>query len=120
MGRRICILEDDENIREIITILLSEENYEVTAYASIADFAARSTEYIPDLFLLDVMLPDGSGIDVCGLLKTTQHTMNIPVLMMSANSSKRLIELSCQADGFVPKPFDIYELLDKVSKSFIN
>lgn len=114
MGKKICILEDDEAILEVIGLLLAGEAYEVSGFASVSDFIKGNKGDLPDLFLLDVMLPDGSGIDVCGLLKSSSLTRHIPVLMMSAHSSKSQIQLSCEAQGFVSKPFDIYDLLEKV------
>lgn len=119
MGKRICVLEDDEDIRQVIEILLNEEAYEVTGFASVSDFLKGGKGRMPDLFLLDVMLPDGNGIDVCGMLKSAEQTKNIPVLMMSAHSSKTLVEQSCSSDGFVAKPFDIDELLGKIGQAII-
>lgn len=72
---------------------------------------------MPDLFLLDVMLPDGNGIDVCEMLKTAHQTRSIPVLIMSAHSSEHLVKQSCRSDGFVAKPFDINELINKVTRA---
>ena len=113
-GKRVCILEDDEGIRDIIEFLLSEENYEVSGFSTIADFMLNAKNIIPDLFLLDVMLPDGSGLDVCDLIKSSSETKNIPVLMMSAHAALSDIKKGCQAQGFIAKPFDIYDLLKRV------
>ncbi|WP_316797696.1 response regulator transcription factor [Pedobacter frigidisoli] len=117
MGKRICVLEDDDDIREVIEMLLNEEAYEVTGFASVSDFVKGGKGLMPDLFLLDVMLPDGNGIDVCEMLKSGEHTAYIPILMMSAHSTDELVKESCRADGFVAKPFDIDELIRKVSQA---
>ena len=114
MRKKICVLEDDEGIREIIVMLLAEEDYEVRGFASVAEFMNNSGKPVADLFVLDIMLPDGNGIEVCSRLKKNKNTQHIPVLMMSANSSKMEVECSCNAQGFVAKPFDIYDLIDKV------
>ncbi|TCD12071.1 response regulator [Pedobacter frigidisoli] len=116
MGKRVCVLEDDPGIREIIEFLLSEENYEVSGYSNINDFMLNAKNAAPDLFLLDVMLPDGSGLDVCSLLKSSASTKNIPVLMMSAHAGLSEIKNNCQAQGFIAKPFDIYDLLKRVDQ----
>lgn len=71
----------------------------------------------PDLFLLDVMLPDGNGIDVCNELNLFQGTSSIPVFMMSANADLNHIVASCNAKGFIPKPFDIKYMLDTVNSA---
>ncbi|RZK40593.1 MAG: response regulator [Pedobacter sp.] len=120
MAKRICILEDDESIREVIELILGEEAYEVLAFASVGEFIHSDRKKNTDLFLLDVMLPDGNGIDICGMLKSAKETCNIPVLMMSANVSPSQIQNCCQADGFVAKPFDISDLLGKVSQTLHN
>jgi DNA-binding response OmpR family regulator len=115
MKKNIYVLEDDEGIREVIVLLLSEEDYEVHEFANISEFMKADERSLADLFLLDIKLPDGNGIDVCSRLKSNQATKNVPVLMMSAHASKKEVECSCKAQGFVAKPFDIYNLLNKVS-----
>jgi len=114
MGKSVCVLEDDEGIRDVILLLLKEENYDVAGFSSIADFNLNAKNLTPDLFLLDVMLPDGSGLDICTVLKTSEHTKNIPVLMMSAHAKMSEINDNCKAQGFISKPFDIYDLLRRV------
>ncbi|RZK16888.1 MAG: response regulator [Pedobacter sp.] len=114
MGKSVCVLEDDEGIRDVIILLLKEENYDVTGFSSVEDFNLNAKNLMPDLFLLDVMLPDGSGLDVCSVLKTAENTKNIPVLMMSAHAKISEINKSCKAQGFISKPFDIYDLLKRV------
>ncbi|WP_316807288.1 PleD family two-component system response regulator [Pedobacter agri] len=114
MGKSVCVLEDDEGIRDVIILLLREENYDVMGFSSIEDFNLNAKNLTPDLFLLDVMLPDGSGIDICSGLKTSETTKNIPVLMMSAHAKIGEINRSCDAQGFISKPFDIYDLLKRV------
>ncbi|QPH40693.1 response regulator transcription factor [Pedobacter endophyticus] len=116
MGKRVCVLEDDQGIREIIEFLLSEENYEVAGFSNIADFMVNARNVIPDLFLLDVMLPDGSGMDVCDLLKSSARTENVPVLMMSAHAALSDVKNGCKAQDFISKPFDIYDLLKRVDR----
>lgn len=115
MIKRICVLEDDEGIREIIELLLTEESYDVHGFSNVATFMDAYSSARADLFLLDVRLPDGNGIDVCGRVKGNPQTQNIPVLMMSAHSSKKEIENSCQAEGFIAKPFDIYNFISRIN-----
>lgn len=117
MKKKICVLEDDEGIMQIIQILLMEENYEVHGFSNISDFMNANSNHMADLFLLDVMLPDGSGIDVCRRLKEHSKTKQVPVLMMSAHSSIKEITCSCQAEGFLAKPFDIYDFIGKINAS---
>ncbi|MFC4141970.1 response regulator transcription factor [Pedobacter mendelii] len=114
MSKRICVLEDNDDIREIISFILEEEHYEVSVYANVKDFINREKKPKPDVFLLDVMLPDGNGLDVCNLLKADCATKGIPVMMMSANYKKVDIQKACKAEDFIPKPFDIANLLSKI------
>lgn len=115
MGKRICILEDNDMIREIISFILEEEHYEVLAYASVTEFINRNKKIQPDVFLLDVMLPDGNGLDVCNDLKSDKLTHDIPVVMMSANYKAKEIECACDAQDFIPKPFDVQDFVARVA-----
>ncbi|UKT66133.1 response regulator transcription factor [Pedobacter mucosus] len=115
MSKNIVVLEDDEGIRDVLEILLLSEGHEVNAFADISSFVANKPKDA-DLFLLDVMLPDGNGILVCNDLKKTQKTANIPVLMMSAHADFSALSLNCKADGFITKPFDINHFLDLVNE----
>ncbi|KLT63980.1 response regulator transcription factor [Pedobacter sp. BMA] len=112
--KKICILEDDDDIREIITFLLETENYEVCSFATVSAFMKGAPESHADAFVLDVMLPDGNGIDVCKILKADRSTCAIPVLMMSANYSRGDVLYDCAAQDFISKPFDIGDFVHRV------
>ncbi|RZK73145.1 MAG: response regulator [Pedobacter sp.] len=113
MGCRILVLEDDEGIRGAMHLILELEEYEIMSYNLVASFAAREVDQ-QDLFILDVMLPDGNRLAVCSDLKEKDN--NIPVSIMSAHASLGDVEAACAADGFIEKPFDIDQMLDKVRK----
>ncbi|WP_316831666.1 response regulator transcription factor [Pedobacter aquatilis] len=114
MSKKIVILEDDAGIMEVLEFLLQEENYQVDGYASVDAF--QQADLIPpDLYLLDVRLPDGNGIEVCSRIKNSERTKNVPVLMMSAHDTPDNISASCQAEGFISKPFDIDDFLQRVA-----
>lgn len=115
MGKKVCVLEDDDGIREVIEFLLSDAHYEVKGFATVSDFMANSKNFIPDLFLLDVMLPDGNGMEVCCLLKASTVTKHIPIVMMSAHAGVKDIDSGCKAQDFISKPFDIDDLLNRVN-----
>lgn len=117
MGKKISILEDDQGIREIVELIFLQEDYEVTGFANVNDFMSRKSGSLPDLFLLDVMLPDGNGLNVCEMLKSEEETSKIPVLMMSAHADLITMKNQCKADGFIAKPFDIDHLIDIVKKT---
>ena len=113
MGK-IFVLEDDKDIREVVTIILESENYNVVAFANVKDFMNRDQSDIPDLYLLDVMLPDGSGIEVCGQLKSESSLSKAPILIMSAHANLEQVTNGCNAEGFIQKPFDVDNFLDNV------
>ncbi|WP_316850484.1 response regulator transcription factor [Pedobacter agri] len=109
--RTILLLEDDDAIREVIHLILEEENYNVVSFSTVAEFSSRDENINADLFLLDVMLPDGSGLDVCEQIKSVSNT---PVLVMSAHATLKDIESKCVPSNFIQKPFDIENLLRQV------
>lgn len=120
MKKKIYILEDNEDIRDVVSLILFEEAYEVRSFQDITEFMARDEHQAADLFILDVMLPDGNGMDVCSSLKNNPLTKSIPVLMMSANANKHQVEQSCSAEGFIAKPFDINLFIKTVSHAIGN
>ncbi len=114
MAKRVFLLEDDEGIRQVIELILNLENYEVTSFENVEKFMAANTNDVPDLFILDVMLPDGNGIEVCKELNALQQ--NVPILMMSAHFTSADVALSCSDASFIPKPFDLNTLIDTVKR----
>lgn len=115
MNKRISVLEDTEEILEIIKIVLEEEQYDVFGFATVSEFIGNLTRISPDLCLLDVMLPDGNGLDVCHDLKAAENTKHIPIIIMTANAQIEKMKDECAADDFIAKPFDIDNLTDKIS-----
>lgn len=69
-----------------------------------------------DLVVMDVKLPDGNGMNLCHRVKTSGKFASVPVLMMSADATFRDVERFCWADDYIPKPFDIREMVRKVTK----
>lgn len=112
--RKIYIVEDNEGIREILEIFLTSENYSVKSFESVSDFANRDTTDTPDLYLFDVMLPDGSGIDLCHQIKEDNHNDGVPVFIMSAHASLNDMKDLCKPDDLIAKPFDIENLLQRI------
>ncbi|WP_316738551.1 response regulator transcription factor [Pedobacter aquatilis] len=107
----IILLEDDYDIRELVKIILEEENYQVIAFSSIKEFSNRGKDIKADLFLLDVKLPDGSGIEVCEAIMSVEQT---PIIIMSAHATLQTISKTCVPNDFIEKPFDIQSLTDRI------
>jgi len=114
--KQIHVVEDDQDIRQIIEFLLEDEGYQVKLFPNVTSFHAAMAKSIPDLFLLDVMLPDGNGIELCEEIRTTQMIKNIPIIVMSANAQAGNVFRQCSADDFISKPFDINDILSKINK----
>jgi len=107
MGKHILILEDDEDIRFIVTYILNEKGYEVTEAGTVKEFHELLKNINPDLMLLDVMLPDGNGLELCLELKKDPVSHHIPIIVMSAHATQNEVLLRACAEDFISKPFDL-------------
>ncbi|MBP8067213.1 MAG: response regulator [Pedobacter sp.] len=116
MRKSIYIVEDNEDIREILEYLLTEEHYKVKACSNIKEFWIQMKEHLPDMVVLDIMLPDGNGIEVCERMKKQLNTLAIPVMIMSANYQFMEFKEQCGAEEFISKPFDINNFVSKVKR----
>jgi two-component system phosphate regulon response regulator PhoB len=113
---RIAIIEDEKDLASLLAFQLEKEGYQVlTAHDGKSGYELVSSE-IPDLVLLDIMLPIISGVEVCKLLKREKRTQGIPVIMLTAKSEEidRVIGLEVGADDYVTKPFSMRELLLRI------
>lgn len=113
--KEIFLVEDDDGIRELISYLLQTENYKVTAFSVAREFQQTIKEKHPDLILLDVMLPDGNGVNICKDLGEDEGTRDIPVVLMSAHADAGISE-DDHAKDFISKPFDIEDFLNRIKK----
>lgn len=112
----IYIVEDDTNIREIETIALKNSGYQVQAFETAKEFYRKVEEKVPDLVLLDVMLPDESGYDIVKKIRKTPITQKLPVIMVTAKTQEidMIKGLDDGADDYIKKPFSIMELISRV------
>lgn len=120
MSKRIHVVEDDEDIRYIIEFILTDSNYEVSVSPTAKDFAESLPGNFPDLILLDIMLPDGDGRDICRCLKSNNSTKDIPIIMMSAHAGEKEIAEKCHANDFIKKPFDIEHFLTSINRLIVD
>ena len=112
----IYIVEDDESIREIESIALKNSNYIVSAFENAKEFYKKLDELVPDLVLLDVMLPDESGYDIVRKLRKRPATQDIPIIMVTAKTTEMdmIKGFDGGADDYIKKPFSIMELITRV------
>ena len=112
----IYILEDDRNIREIEEIALKNADYEVVSFETAAEFGKRLKERVPDLLLLDLMLPDADGLWLVTQLRQNVMTRSLPVIMVTAKTTEidKVRGLDSGADDYLTKPFSVMELISRV------
>lgn len=114
MKKCIYVLEDNAAIRDIIEYMLTEELYEVVVSPTASEFWKQMKTHTPDMIVLDVMLPDGNGLEICNQLKGNAKTYHIPVMMMSANNNISKVISKCPADDFINKPFDLDDFANRI------
>mgnify|MGYP000067672454 CR=1 FL=1 len=117
--KTIFILEDETGIRDALQLLLSFEDYDVRSFSTVEAFNNRDRSVVPDIFILDVMMPDGSGIDVCNELRAHPETTHIPIMIMSAHAKDHEVVSKCDADEFISKPFDIDVVLSRIENLLV-
>lgn len=112
----IYIVEDDKSIQEVETIALRNSNYSVAAFERASDFYKKLEEELPDLVLLDIMLPDEDGYKIVRRLRSDARTRNLPVIMITAKTTEMdmVKGLDDGADDFIKKPFSVMELLSRI------
>lgn len=103
----ICIVEDDRDIAELVSFTLEREGYRISVVPSGEEAIDKISGMIPDLVVLDLMLPGVDGLEVCRRLKQDEKTREIPIVMLTAKSedSDIIAGLEVGADDYVTKPF---------------
>jgi two-component system, OmpR family, phosphate regulon response regulator PhoB len=116
MNPRILIVEDEEALTLLLRYNLEAAGYDIESVARGDDADLRLREAIPDLVILDWMLPGVSGIELCRRLRSRPETRQLPIVMLTARGeeSERVRGLSTGADDYVVKPFSVPELLARV------
>ncbi len=110
---RIMVVDDDENIAELISLYLNREGYETKEYYSGVEALKEFTSFTPDLIILDIMLPEMDGYEVCTEIRKKSSA---PIIMLTAKGETfdKVLGLELGADDYVVKPFDSKELLARV------
>lgn len=112
----IYLVEDDENIRELVVYTLNNSGFEAKGFHDAKSFWAQMDKKIPDLLLLDIMLPDEDGLSILKKLRQSVITKSLPIMMLTAKSSEydKVIGFDNGADDYLPKPFGMMELLARI------
>jgi len=116
--RCVLIVEDDDNIATALEYVISREGLDQDRVGNGADAVRRIRDLRPDLVLLDVMLPEVSGYEICRTVRQDKSLRNVKILMMTARGSttERRKGLALGADGFISKPFELNELRSEVRR----
>ncbi|HEV3418182.1 MAG TPA: response regulator [Pirellulales bacterium] len=113
---RILVVDDEEDLLELVNYNLSKEGYRVRCVASGEEALAEARQTLPDLIVLDLLLPMVDGLEVCRRLKSDSRTQHIPIIMLTAKSeeSDMVAGLELGADDYVTKPFSPRILLARI------
>ncbi len=112
----IYLVEDDPSIRKLVSYALSNNGFEVQSFENGEDMFKLLSSIKPELFLLDIMLPGLSGLEILAKLKSESAWREIPVIMLTAKSTEydKVLGLDSGADDYIPKPFGMMELLSRI------
>lgn len=113
----VYCVEDDSDIRELIEYTLTSMNFEVHGFECGADFFKAISSKMPDIVLLDIMLPDMDGMEILAKIRNSARTQDLPVIMLTAKAGQldKIKGLDSGADDYITKPFDIIELLSRIN-----
>ena len=112
----IYIVEDDKNIREIESFALKNSGYQIMDFECAKDFYAKLEDKLPNLILLDIMLPDEDGLSIVKKLRSHSETKKIPIILVTAKTTEidKVKGLDIGADDYLTKPFGVMELISRV------
>lgn len=116
MGKRIAIIDDEPDMLEVVEAFLVEEGFKVDKFIETESFFKSIKINLPDLIILDLMLPETNGFEICKYLKGDDRYSDIPVIMFSAKDGEtdKVVGLELGADDYVTKPFSGKELAARV------
>lgn len=116
LKKLIAIIDDEPDILELVSLHLKRAGFDVKGFLQAEDFLKFIETNHPDLILLDLMLPDADGLEICKYLKKKEEFSSIPIIMLTAKGEEtdKIIGLELGADDYVTKPFSPKELVARV------
>ena len=120
MDRRILVIEDEDNVRETIDLLLRNAGFTVQSFPTGKEVFSAIGNFNPDVILLDVMLDDMDGRDICKSIKSDPVTHHIPVLMLSGVPDVYNAIADVGANDVISKPFDEKTLINRIERQLSN
>jgi two-component system phosphate regulon response regulator PhoB len=118
MSERVLVVEDDATLAEALAYALNAAGYDCTVTPSAIEALAKVDAEVPDLVILDIILPEMSGLEVCRRLRDKERTTKVPIIMLTvmAQSDDKTLGLAVGADDYVTKPFHLDDLLARVGQ----
>jgi two-component system phosphate regulon response regulator PhoB len=118
MKAKILVVDDEPDVLDLVTYNLNQAGFQTLTASDGADALRKARSAAPDLILLDLMLPELDGLEVCKLLRRDTKTSAIPIIMLTARAGEmdRIVGLELGAVDYVPKPFSPRELVLRVKK----
>ena len=112
----IYLVEDEKNIRELVVYTLNNTGLETKGFERASEFWKELSEQVPDLLLLDIMLPDEDGLSILKKIRADKSLKRLPVILLTAKGSEydKVIGLDAGADDYIPKPFSMLEMVARV------
>lgn len=116
MSRTIAVLDDEEDIVELIAVHLRKAAFKVEEFTEVRGFFTFLDKHTPDLIVLDLMLPDADGLEICKDLRAKERFAAIPIIMLTAKGEEmdKVLGLELGADDYITKPFSPRELIARV------
>lgn len=116
MSKVIAVLDDEEDIVELISVHLRKGGFKVEEFSEVGSFFKFLDKHIPDLIVLDLMLPDADGLEICRHLRAKERFSAVPIIMLTAKGEEmdKVLGLELGADDYITKPFSPRELVARV------
>ncbi len=116
LSKRIMVVDDDADALKLMENILSDEGFELIPVSNATEVGLKATQMMPDLILLDFLMPEINGFEVCTALRDNELTRSIPIMAVTCLAKERDIEriFECGADDYLAKPFKVDALLEKV------
>ena len=116
MSQKILIIEDEPDIRKTLEYNISREGFDVVSASSLSDGKKQLDSSSFSLILLDLMLPDGSGLDLCREIKSDKEKLSTPIIILTAKDDEvdKVVGFELGADDYVTKPFSVRELILRI------
>jgi two-component system phosphate regulon response regulator PhoB/two-component system alkaline phosphatase synthesis response regulator PhoP len=116
MHETVAVVDDEPDILELVSLHLRKNHFSVREFSDGSSFIKYLNSEIPDLVVLDLMLPDADGFEICKYMKRKKNLLNVPIVMLTARSeeSDTVLGLELGADDYIRKPFSPNELIARV------